>query len=104
MNTNTPAQTEQNPTLNIDFSHRLASPDISDAEDLTDCILLMSDRLLGVLYMLSMSLGEGVRLSDNLTIDVLDSAINEGEDIKSLVKAFSIAESAKRNAQKNPEL
>lgn len=92
--------TEQpTPKLTPDFSHRLAFTSWSAESSLTDSIGLMTDRALGVLHLLSVQFEEdGSRLNDALLCGAIDAAINEIEDIKALVIAFSIAESAEHQA------
>ena len=102
----TPDQTEQNQDqeLRPDFSHRLAVTNLSNTDGLTDSIMLMADRLSSLLLLLSVSVSDGVKISDDSMANVIDMALYETEDIKSLVRAFNKAKSAKRKTQKNPEL
>jgi hypothetical protein len=85
--------------LNVDFNHRLAALHNGEPECLTDSIGLMTDRALGILYLLSGQFeDDDSRLCDALLCGAIDAAIHEVEDIKELVKAYNLAESAKRKA------
>lgn len=85
--------------LNVDFNHRLAYTSWSNEQSLTDSIGLMTDRALGVLYLLSGQFeDDGSRLSDALMCGAIDAAIQEVEDIKALVRAFLLAEHTKHQA------
>lgn len=68
---------------NPNFAHRLAS--ISNLED---DIGLMTDRALGILYLLSSQFeGDVSRMNDTHIYNAIDAVINEIHDIDSRMKA-----------------
>jgi hypothetical protein len=97
--TNTQAQTEQEtPKLNPDYSHRLSATVNSNRGGLTDSIGLMTDRALGILYLLSSQFEGGNQFSDALICGAIDAAIQEVEDIKATIIAYHQTEHAKQQA------
>lgn len=98
-----PAQAQQIQTdknLNVDFSHRLAVPavDTVDSECLIDSVSLMADRARGVLTMLLYQFDGncGARISDRLICGVIDSALQEIEDIDATLTAYCATERTKQ--------
>jgi hypothetical protein len=74
----------------IDFSHRLSDTDLSRTVDLTNTVDLMARRATSILYALSVQFADkgNVRLSDDVLVGLVDSAIQEITDINNVVSAF----------------
>ena len=74
----------------IDFSHRLSDTDLSRTVDLTNTVDLMARRTTSILYALSVQFTDkgNVRLSDDVLVGLVDSAIQEITDINNVVSAF----------------
>jgi hypothetical protein len=75
------------------FKHRLDSTKVGDINAVTDAIHLMTDRALGVLYLLTSQFeGHGSRMNDQLVNSAIHAAIAEIEDIDSVLLAHYDAE------------
>jgi hypothetical protein len=74
----------------IDFSHRLSNTDLSRTVDLTNTVDLMARRATSILYALSVQFADkgNIRLSDDVLVGLVDSAIQEVTDINNVVSAF----------------
>jgi hypothetical protein len=100
---NTQAQNSEqetpSPKLNPDFGHRMSAWH-SKESTLTDSVLLMTDRALGVLQLIANQFYDEDcnRLNDALMTGAIDAAISEVEDIKALTKAYNKAKSDNRQA------
>ena len=72
----------------VDFSHRLASED----PDLSDDIILISNRAIAVLSILSMQFHQAENIpvyqSESITAHALDSVICDLKDIQSMMSNF----------------
>ncbi|UOA08571.1 MULTISPECIES: hypothetical protein [Methylobacter] len=92
--------------LNVDFSHRLGDFvtlqfKINSTSNLVDAVNSMTDRADSMLTMLeSQFIGdEDCRLNDSIVYNVIESAIKEIQDIRSVVNAFHQADFlAKQNS------
>jgi hypothetical protein len=95
------AQSEQTQAqkLTPDFSHRLSASNSNEAI-LIDSVGLATDRALGVLHLILMDFYDdgGDRLSDALMAGAIDAAINEIQDVKAIVRAYCLADSANKRA------
>jgi len=100
MNTNTQAEIEQETLkLNPDFGHRLTAFKSFDRVSLTDSIGMMTDRALGVLYLISGQFeDDNYRVSDALLCGAIDATIQEIEDIKAIIRAYHQNENSKPQA------
>lgn len=86
----------------IDFSHRLADPDLEDSVSLVDNISLMTDRASGVLNLLFWNFQRSDvtgRPSDAAFCMAIDSVMREIDDIKATVNAYCDADIAKGQVQ-----
>ncbi len=112
MNAPTPTtQTEQHQTtrLNIDFSHRLGDFDYirtayepTSTLDLVDAVNAMTDRADAILSMLEYQfIGEpNGRANDGIIFHVIEAALKEIKDVRSIVNAFhNAARLEKQNQQ-----
>lgn len=85
----------------VDFSHRLADPDLEGSISLVDNIGSMTDRAKGILSVLFCHLqnpGAGSPPDGALSMAV-DAAIKEIDDIKVTVNAYCAADIAKGQVQ-----
>lgn len=73
-------------TPNI-FKHRLDINELGDDLALTDTLLRMTERLSGVLFMLSFHFDGEDRANDKIIGAAINAAIAECEDIEATVKA-----------------
>lgn len=73
------------------FEHRLSATGFDTPIDLVNTIDLMTARANGVLYALLMQFSDSAqsRLSDSIIAGLIDSAIQEINDIESTVTAFA---------------
>lgn len=86
----------------VDFSHRLADPDLEGSISLVDNIGSMTDRANGVLNLLFWHFQRSDvagRPSDAAFCMAIDSVIQEIEDIKATVSAYCDADIAKDRVQ-----
>lgn len=97
MKTNTQATIEQETLkINPDFGHRLLAFNSFDSANLTACISMMTDRALGVLYLISGQFeDDNYRVSDALLCGAIDATIQEIEDIKAIIRAYHQHEHSK---------
>jgi hypothetical protein len=95
------AKTKQNPDSNtkpnIDLSHRLPLLDEFNSRTLSDSVDSMANRATSVLTMLSCQfIDDSNQLKDEIIFSVIESAIQEINDIKAIVAAHHYAQRDKR--------
>jgi hypothetical protein len=93
-------QTQTTKSIRPNFDHRLSPTGFDTPIDLVNTIDFMTARANGVLHALLIQFAGGVnqmRLSDSVMAGLIDSAIQEINDIESCVAAF-----AEQQTTKNP--
>lgn len=84
--------TQATTSIRPNFEHRLSPTGFDTPIDLVNTIDLMTTRANGVLHAIMMQFiggAEQSRLSDDMLVGLLDSAIQEINDIESTVQAFA---------------
>lgn len=96
--TNTDQTEQATNNVTVDFSHRLADPDLNDSGSLVDNIGLMTERANGVLQLLYWHFqrpNTTDRPSDTTFCTAIDLVMQELGDIKSTVNAYYDVDIAK---------
>lgn len=97
----TDEQTSVTNSAAVDFSHRLADPNLSNSISLVNNIGLMTERANGVLQLLSWHFQRhnADRPSDTTFCIAIDTIMQELDDIKATVSAYCDADIAKERGQ-----